>query len=372
MTGRPKCPRCGFCDLPKRRACVTHGLQFCRGGPGPSDPNWPESHVQTMTKGDDLMRNDIDNLMDELEAKWNAALGDEVDAYVRSGLLLVEAKAALDKNGLWIPFVEDRLGVHRRTAQKDMEIVKDPNIRRDIEDPVLRLRLPRSRRAKHALVGKTPEQYEALRNNGLIQSETSASDINAALAASHSVDPAPIPEKQFRVILADPPWDFTPRGEDGDGRSPDYRKLSMEEVAALGPEIDKVSAEDGALFLWIVSDRTVGEYEGIIRAWGFEPIGQQIVWVKDRIKKGYLLRNQHELCMVAIRGAPKRKDFGVSTVIEAPSTGRHSEKPDEIHEKIERLYPGPYLELFGRKDRPGWTVWGDDPALAINRKETGE
>jgi hypothetical protein len=31
-----------------------------------------------------------------------------------------------------------------------------------------------------------------------------------------------------------------------------------------------------------------------------------------------------------------------------------------VRRRIERLYPGPYLELFGRKPVPGWTVWGNE------------
>ena len=47
-------------------------------------------------------------------------------------------------------------------------------------------------------------------------------------------------------------------------------------------------------------------------------------------------------------------------IIRAPATDEHSEKPDEAYSRMQRLFAGPYLELFGRKPRPGWTVWGNE------------
>jgi N6-adenosine-specific RNA methylase IME4 len=38
----------------------------------------------------------------------------------------------------------------------------------------------------------------------------------------------------------------------------------------------------------------------------------------------------------------------------------HSRKPDETHDRIAALVDGPYLELFGRQSRTGWTVWGNE------------
>jgi hypothetical protein len=51
--------------------------------------------------------------------------------------------------------------------------------------------------------------------------------------------------------------------------------------------------------------------------------------------------------------------MGVHQVIMAPVM-EHSVKPDEVHARIERLLAGPYLELFARAERPGWTTWGNE------------
>jgi N6-adenosine-specific RNA methylase IME4 len=62
--------------------------------------------------------------------------------------------------------------------------------------------------------------------------------------------------------------------------------------------------------------------------------------------------------MLFTRGKPKRQSASVRQLIEAPRR-EHSRKPDEIHDRIEALVPGPYCELFARAPREGWDVWGN-------------
>jgi len=79
---------------------------------------------------------------------------------------------------------------------------------------------------------------------------------------------------------------------------------------------------------------------------------------------GFATRSNTEPILLATRGHPLRLAADVHQVIIAP-VGEHSAKPDEAYRRIERLYPGPYLELFARKAREGWTTWGDElPPLA--------
>jgi hypothetical protein len=67
-----------------------------------------------------------------------------------------------------------------------------------------------------------------------------------------------------------------------------------------------------------------------------------------------------ELVLLATRGSPTRLANDVHQVVIAPVGETHSEKPEEVARRIERLYPGPYLELFGRRARETWTVWGNE------------
>jgi N6-adenosine-specific RNA methylase IME4 len=74
---------------------------------------------------------------------------------------------------------------------------------------------------------------------------------------------------------------------------------------------------------------------------------------------GYWTRANTEPCLLATRGKPKRVNADVRQgIIDQPR--EHSRKPDCVHERIERLVAGPYLELFARQQRPGWTVWGNE------------
>ena len=74
---------------------------------------------------------------------------------------------------------------------------------------------------------------------------------------------------------------------------------------------------------------------------------------------GYATRSNTEVCLLATRGSPLRLAADVHSVVIAP-VGEHSAKPDEVYRCIERLYPGPRLELFARRQREGWTTWGDE------------
>jgi N6-adenosine-specific RNA methylase IME4 len=75
--------------------------------------------------------------------------------------------------------------------------------------------------------------------------------------------------------------------------------------------------------------------------------------------QGYWTRANPEDCWLATRGHPKRLHADVRQFITAP-VAEHSRKPDEIYERIERLVDGPYLELYARRDRPGWMTWGNE------------
>lgn len=181
--------------------------------------------------------------------------------------------------------------------------------------------------------------------------------------------------ERFSVIYADPPWSFKVYSGKGKQRSADrhYDTQSLDDIKAL--PVNNLASDDCALFLWCVMPELPGALE-VVRAWGFEYKTVAFVWVKtnendkfiDLAGKGlhwgmgYWTRANAEICLLATRGAPKRQDMGVHQVVIAP-VSEHSRKPDEVQCRIERLLPGPYLELYARRAVPGWTVWGNQ----INR-----
>jgi N6-adenosine-specific RNA methylase IME4 len=171
--------------------------------------------------------------------------------------------------------------------------------------------------------------------------------------------------KRFGVILADPPLPF-----DGGGVSrADHHyptASSLKEIMDL--PVAALAADDCALLLWTTSPHlAIASHTKIIEAWGFRPSTVAFVWVKQNKTDGRVrTRGQShwtigatEQVILGIKGSPLRLALNIRQVVMAP-VGEHSEKPEEVRRRIERLFPGPYLELYGRKPVPGWTVWGNE------------
>jgi N6-adenosine-specific RNA methylase IME4/ParB-like chromosome segregation protein Spo0J len=174
--------------------------------------------------------------------------------------------------------------------------------------------------------------------------------------------------KRFTVIYADPPLPFeTWGGLSGQGRSVDnhYNTSPVDEIAKL--PVTRLAADNCALLLWCTGPHiAIGTHTKIIAAWGFKPSTVAFDWVKQNPSgdglhtgMGYWTRSNTEACFLATKGSPMRLATDVHQVVFAP-VGEHSEKPAEVRRRIEQLFPGPYLELYGRKLVPGWTVWGNE------------
>jgi N6-adenosine-specific RNA methylase IME4 len=183
--------------------------------------------------------------------------------------------------------------------------------------------------------------------------------------------------KTFGVIYADPPWTFDTYSEKGkETRSPElhYRTMSLDDIKAL--PVARLAAPDCLLFLWTTMPRLPDAID-VIRAWDFKYKTVGFTWVKTTPSAkfinrdgeglhwgtGYWTRANAELCLLAGKGHPKRRDKGVHQVVISP-VREHSEKPEEVSVRIERLVGGPYLEMFARRERPGWTVFGNEIAPA--------
>jgi N6-adenosine-specific RNA methylase IME4 len=122
-------------------------------------------------------------------------------------------------------------------------------------------------------------------------------------------------------------------------------------------------ADDAVLLLWRVASMQE-EALDVVAAWGFVPKAE-IIWVKtarrgSRIPlmgMGRTVRNCHETAILATRGKPKKTSSSELSVVFSPRLA-HSRKPEAVYRLIERLYPGPYCELFSRRQRPGWACDG--------------
>jgi N6-adenosine-specific RNA methylase IME4 len=171
----------------------------------------------------------------------------------------------------------------------------------------------------------------------------------------------------YSTILADPPWQFQNRT----GKvAPEHRRLlryptmELQEIESL--PIGTLAAAQAHLYLW-VPNALLQEGLCVMRAWGFT-YKSNIVWYKirrdggpDGRGVGFYFRNVTELVLFGVRGGMRTLDPGRSQVNIVPSQKReHSRKPDEIYDVIESCSPGPYLEVFARFRRAGWTQWGNE------------
>lgn len=175
--------------------------------------------------------------------------------------------------------------------------------------------------------------------------------------------------ERFATILADPPWRFMNRT----GKvAPEHRRLSrydtmdVKEIADL-PVAD-VAAERSHCYLW-VPNALLADGLLVLEQWGFT-YKSMLVWHKvrkdggsDGRGVGFYFRNVTEPVLFGVRGGLRTLGPGRRQVnLVATRKREHSRKPEEIYDVVEACSPGPYLELFARYPRLGWTQWGAEAA----------
>jgi N6-adenosine-specific RNA methylase IME4 len=176
------------------------------------------------------------------------------------------------------------------------------------------------------------------------RTEGAARDLNALLQSG----------RRFGCIYADPPWQYSNSSSNGAAAN-HYATLPTEAIAAL--PVRDLAADDSHCHLWTTAAFMLEAFQ-ILAAWGFTYKGI-FVWVKPGIGPGNYWRNASEFLLLGVRGSCPFLDNAIPNWTQADRT-RHSEKPDAVRVLIERVSPGPRLELFGRRTAPGWTVWGNE------------
>jgi N6-adenosine-specific RNA methylase IME4 len=174
--------------------------------------------------------------------------------------------------------------------------------------------------------------------------------------------------RRYSVIYADPPWDFKQWSKKGNPVvGGHYDTMSVDKIKSL--PVGRLAGKECVLLLWTTWPHLLHALE-VIKAWGFEYKTAGFVWAKQtpnskgwHMGNGYYTRSNTEPCLLATprRGSQERDARDVHQLIVAPVC-EHSRKPDEVHERIEQLFVGPYVELFARTERPGWTTWGNEVA----------
>lgn len=200
---------------------------------------------------------------------------------------------------------------------------------------------------------------------------------------------ANFPRGQYGVIYADPPWKYKMYSDKGHakGAEAQYETMTFKELCALRDDILFATGPNAVLFMWTTwsadPDNNIDHLQqamDLMKIWGFErKTGGS--WLKTTIHgkrplgPGYIMRSSEEPYIIGTLGNPRIKNHSTPNTLitgDIPDNindlgihisavrREHSPKPDEMRTLLENLFDGPYLELFSRTKKEGWTVWGNE------------
>lgn len=167
----------------------------------------------------------------------------------------------------------------------------------------------------------------------------------------------------YGMILCDDPWRFENFSEAGEAKNPlaHYDCMDLDGLRAL--PVRDLAAPDAVLVMWGIWPMAA-ECADLMRHRGFTPKTggawgkQSKTGEKIAFGTGYIYRAASEFWLLGTIGNPPVLSHSVRNLILAPIR-EHSRKPDQMHDDLGRLYPGPRCELFAREARAGWDVWGN-------------
>ena len=185
-----------------------------------------------------------------------------------------------------------------------------------------------------------------------------------------------LPKKKFDIIYADPPWDYGGKMQfDKSSTSLEnmgwkknifissasfkYPTLKTQELKKI--PILEIAKNDCLLFMWVTSPHLTQGIE-VGTHWGFDYKTVAFVWDKMTHNPGQYTLSYCELCLVFKRGRipSPRGTRNEKQLIRTPR-GKHSVKPAEVRDKIQRMFPTQdRVELFAREKPKNWDVWGLD------------
>lgn len=181
-------------------------------------------------------------------------------------------------------------------------------------------------------------------------------------ATRNSIADRPITPGKYRVIYADPPWQYSDSGiinDDNYGKAErHYDTIPLQKICNM--PIENIAERDAVLFLWATSPMLEDAFK-VIGAWGFR-YKTSFVWDKVKHNYGHYNSVRHEFLLVATRGSCLPEESELFDSVQVIERGKkHSEKPERFRDIIDILYPsGSRIELFARKAAGGWQSWGNE------------
>ena len=173
-----------------------------------------------------------------------------------------------------------------------------------------------------------------------------------------------LPEKKYKIIYADPPWAYDHKSLNRGGAERHYRTTKNSELCEI--PVSDIADDDCIMFMWATFPKLKDALE-LMECWGFEYKTNAFTWVKkNKIKDSWFwgmgkwTRSNAEICLLGVKGKPKRIGKGVHSIIEHKIM-EHSKKPHIVREKIIQLCGDvSRIELFAREGIDGWDCWGDE------------
>lgn len=184
--------------------------------------------------------------------------------------------------------------------------------------------------------------------------------------ANNSVIFSPLPDGEFEILYADPPWDYKGvfqhsgrGGSDTGGAMSHYPTVKLNDLKKL--DVPSITAKNALMFMWSSSPHLDQAIE-LGKYWGFSWTTVAFVWNKLRTNPGFYTLSQCELCLLFKHGKipSPRGARNIRQYIEAPRKS-HSKKPPEVRDRIFKMFPTQKkIELFAREKAQGWKTWGNE------------
>lgn len=164
-----------------------------------------------------------------------------------------------------------------------------------------------------------------------------------------------MPTGKYQCIVLDPPWSYgTKFSATGRRVANPYPEMSQEELK----ELEILSEDDSVMFLW-TTQKFIWDAKELLEHWGFN-YRSMIVWDKEQMGMGDLLRMQCEFCLIGIKGKPLLNNpNNIRDIIREPRR-EHSRKPEAFYEIVNTLCVGSKIEYFSRTEREGWKSFGNE------------
>jgi N6-adenosine-specific RNA methylase IME4 len=172
--------------------------------------------------------------------------------------------------------------------------------------------------------------------------------------------------KTYEILYCDPPWNYKGQTQHGGTKTSDtgsaqahYPTMTLDNLKCLN--VDDLASNDSLLFMWSSSPHLDQAIE-LMKAWGFKYSTIAFVWDKVRVNPSFYTMSQVEICIVGKKGKiPNPRGARNIRQFLSKMRGKHSEKPNEVRERIEKMFPfQSKIELFARTRHVGWDSWGNE------------